>query len=635
MGRRGKGSSLCNTINSENQNMRMLFDKVNKRLEVIFKTSKRGGRIKDLSRLMNNPAIWFLAYQNIYPNKGAMTKGIDHVTMDGMSKDRVINLIRLLKQNLYRSKPVRRVYIPKPNGKKRPLGIPSGDEKLIQEVVKIILNAIYEPIFSNNSHGFRNERSCHTALKTIKFKWSGVKWLIDFDIKGYFDNINHKLLLKMLEKRIDDKKFINLIRNMLRAGYLEDWKFHRTYSGAPQGGICSPVLANIYLHELDIFIEELIRKFNKGKKRRVSPEYHKLKNRTVEMKHKIEQRKAEGEDYRHLVEKLRKLQEQYRSIPSTMTDDPNYKRLRYCRYADDFVLGVIGSKEEAKKVKTEIENFIHDNLKLEISAEKTGIRYSKDGTVFLGYEIRSYSNHKTVRTRVGGRFAIKRCMRERMQLHIPRTKLYDFNRRHKFGNLDTMKFKHKGELINHSDFEIISYYNGIMRGFANYYSLAQGAKSALKKVMYIAGVSLVTTLAAKHKCSAIKVRTRILNGKQMTYKYEHNGKTKKIKVFDLKQMRIPYSGYWNMDLLPARYTSLPPKSELLRRILAEKCEYCSKEKGYFEVHHVRKLADIKGKELWERVMIARRRKTMILCAECHDLLHAGKLPDGRFKRKYA
>jgi RNA-directed DNA polymerase len=574
----------------------MLFDKVNKRLEVIFKTSKRGGKIKDLSRLMNNPAIWFLAYQNIYSNKGAMTKGIDQITMDGMSEDRAINLISLLKHNLYRPKPVRRVYIPKPNGKRRSLGIPSGDEKLLQEVVKIILNAIYEPVFSYNSHGFREKRSCHTALNEIKHRWNGVKWLIDFDIKGYFDNIKHELLIKMLEKKIKDKKFINLIRNMLRAGYLEDWKFHRTYSGTPQGGIASPILANIYLHELDMFIKELVKGFSKGKRRRGSLKYSSIRRQMLPIKQKIEVQKTKGGDYQHLVKQVRKFQEQLRAIPSKATDDPDYKRLWYCRYADDFVLGVIGSKKEAITIKEKIQNFIHEKLKLEVSAEKTGISHAKDGTEFLGYEIRSYSGNKTLRMKIKGSFVVRRVISEQMQLHIPRRKLYNFMKKNQFGNMDTMKPKHKTKLINYSDYEIICNYNGIMRGFANYYSIANNAKGVLSKPMFIAKRSLYRTLANKHKCSSKKAIIHILNGNERTYKYEHKGKTKKLKVFELKEMKIPNEKSWNLDLVPVKYKTLYSRSELLSRILAQKCEYCSKEAGYFEVHHVRKLADIKGKK---------------------------------------
>ena len=230
----------------------MLPDTVRKRLETLGEVSRQGKRVNGLFRLMESQDMYLKAYANLYANKGATTKGIDGATMDGFSEDRVINLIELLRERRYAPKPVRRVYIPKKNGKLRPLGVPSGEDKLVQEVARMLLERIYEPTFSHDSHGFRTGRSCHTALEHIRHNWNGVKWLIDVDIKGFYDNINHTKLIALLEKKIDDKRFIGLIKAMLKAGYMEDWTFHKTHSGAPQGGIVSPILANAYLHELDI-----------------------------------------------------------------------------------------------------------------------------------------------------------------------------------------------------------------------------------------------------------------------------------------------------------------------------------------------------------------------------------------------
>jgi len=230
--------------NTDRKDTRMLSADTNRKLEAIEQASRNGVKVKDLSRLMNRPDIWFQAYANIYANEGAVTKGVDDTTMDGFSEDRVLNLIKLVKERLYKPKPVRRTYIPKVDGKLRPLGIPSGDDKLVEEVVRTILERIYEPVFSNHSHGFRPKRSCHTALSQIQY-WNGAKGLIDFDVQGFFNNVDHKILLSLLEKKIDDRKFIKLIKNLLRAGLMENWKFQKTYSGVPQGAICSPILANL------------------------------------------------------------------------------------------------------------------------------------------------------------------------------------------------------------------------------------------------------------------------------------------------------------------------------------------------------------------------------------------------------
>lgn len=219
---------------SESKGMLMQPDRVIKRLEALSEIPRQGKRINGLFRLMMSPELWLQAYANIYANKGATTRGVGSVTMDGFSEERVANIIKLLWEGRYRFKPVRRAYRSKGNGKRRPLEISSGDDKLVQEVIRIILERIYEPIFSDHSHGFRPGRSCHTALAEIHNTWNGVKLLIDMDIQGFYDNIDQDILIKMLEKKIDDPKFIKLIKSMLKAGYVEDWKFHGTYSRTPQ-----------------------------------------------------------------------------------------------------------------------------------------------------------------------------------------------------------------------------------------------------------------------------------------------------------------------------------------------------------------------------------------------------------------
>jgi RNA-directed DNA polymerase len=218
----------------------MLPATVIRRLEALGAISQQGKRLNGLFRLMENPILWHEAYANIYANDGAMTPGVGKTTLDGFSEERVASIITRLKNGTYRFKPTRRVYVPKKNGKKRPLGLSSGDDKLVQEVVRIILERIYEPIFETSSHGFRPGRSPHTALEQIGQEWTAVKWIIDMDIRSYFDTMNHDLLLSLLKKKIEDSRFIDLIKAMLDAGYLEDWRYHETYSGVPQGSIVDP-----------------------------------------------------------------------------------------------------------------------------------------------------------------------------------------------------------------------------------------------------------------------------------------------------------------------------------------------------------------------------------------------------------
>ena len=218
--------------------MRMLSARTGDKLRAISEVACKGRRVKDLRRLMNHPDLWMEAYLHIQGNKGALTRGTTTTTMDGYSPERAANLVELIRERRYKPNPARRVNIPtKVAGKTRPLGMPTADDKQVQEVLRMILERIYEPLFKDSSHGFRPQRSCHTALKDIYYRWSGVKWFIELDIKGFFNNINHEVLMGLLKKRIEDKQFLDLIRNMLEAGYVEDWQFHQTYSGTPQGGI--------------------------------------------------------------------------------------------------------------------------------------------------------------------------------------------------------------------------------------------------------------------------------------------------------------------------------------------------------------------------------------------------------------
>ena len=245
-------------------------------LERIEKCSSehKDGVFTRLYRYLLREDIYYAAYQKLYANKGATTQGIDNDTADGFSDFYVKELIQSLKDGTYKANPVRREYIPKKNGKLRPLGIPTFRDKLLQEVVRMILEAIYEPVFDSHSHGFRPGKSCHTALRQISSDFTGVVWFIEGDIQGCFDNINHEKLIEILSRKIKDSRFLNIIRQFLKAGYIENWKYNATYSGSPQGGICSPILANIYLNELDKKFREIAERFDKPRSAYQTPEYH-------------------------------------------------------------------------------------------------------------------------------------------------------------------------------------------------------------------------------------------------------------------------------------------------------------------------------------------------------------------------
>jgi len=606
----------------------MLTDTTHRRLDALGTLSRQGKRINGLSRLMENLILWKQAYANIYANSGATTAGVDGSSLDGMSHERLANLMAAVKSGTYRFKPVRRVLIPKSNGKTRPLGIPTGDDKLVQEVVRMLLVKIYEPIFSDDSHGFRNGRSCHTALMQVRQKWTGMKWIVNMDIKGYFDNIDHEILVNVLAKRIDDKRFIALVRSMLKAGYVQDWKFHDTFSGTPQGGVVSPILANIYLHELDEYVSELKAGFNRGNRRAPNREYKLISGAIERLMRRIDAYKANG-DTPKVEEGKRQLAElflQRKAFSSSDPMDANYRRLVYVRYADDFLIGIIGNRDEAISVMQQVAGFLGDKLHLEIATEKSGVVHASDGVRFLGCDVRTYSGNRNVRTVRSGRSITARSVSERMQLHVPAEKLRSFCQRKGYGIYDAHASTHRNSLIHLSEAEIVQTYNAEMRGLANYYGLANSVSRVLNKLHHLWLSSLWKTLAAKRQSTVTKVARSMKRQGGYTLVVRGKSGTHAFPIYSLKELRKEPITYKSVDLPPKTWIFMHSRSELIQRMEANQCEYCGTTEGKFEVHHIRKLKDVvKGKRLWEVIMTARRRKTLVMCVSCHKKLHAGVL----------
>ena len=255
-----------------------------------------------------------------------MTEGATQETADGMSLEKIESIIQALRQERYRWTPVRRTYILKKNGKKRPLGLPTWSDKLLAEVIRSILEAYYEPRFSSHSHGFRPNRGCHTALQEVIQKGRGTKWFIEGDLCACFDKIDHTILLDILAEHFQDNRFIRLITHLLKAGYLENWKFNTTLSGVPQGNIVSPIMSNIVLDRLDKYVEQqLIPAYTRGRLRKINPSYNRLAVIACKAR-------KEGN-----WEQVHKLKRQIQSMPSYNPNDPDFRRLWYVRYADDCV----------------------------------------------------------------------------------------------------------------------------------------------------------------------------------------------------------------------------------------------------------------------------------------------------------
>lgn len=583
-----------------------------------------------LYRNLYNSEFYLLAYQNIYANTGNMTAGTDGKTVDGMGMERIERLIKSLKDHSYQPNPARRTYIKKSNGKLRPLGIPSFDDKLVQEIVRMMLESIYEPTFSNRSHGFRPNRSCHTALMQLQDKFSGVKWFIEGDIKGFFDNISHAVLVSILRKRIHDEYFLGLIWKFLKAGYVEDWTFHRTYSGTPQGSIISPILSNIYLNEFDKFMERYTDEMRAEKRCAKFTPYWQLHEKIRWLKKgkcKPEAWSAmDGDSKKQYLKTIRTMTAQRYKMPALDPMDTAYKRLQYVRYADDWICGVIGNKEDAERIKADIKQFLSKELKLELSEEKTLITNAHDKARFLGFDVFA-SHSQQASTNKNG--AHVRYQTGRIKLYVPRDKWQK-----KLTDYTALKIKYvdgqevfvpteRTYLINSDDLEIVNQYNAEVRGIYNYYRIADNV-SVLGDFYYVMKYSLFKTFAAKYKTRISRIRKKYgyqrfgvkypsKSGKAVAYLYDEG--FKKDKDF----VTIP-----TVDVIPFVHRNLNSTS-LISRLKAQKCEWCGAEGVPIEMHHIKKIKDLKSKAGWEVVMIGRKRKTLALCHVCHDKLHAGKL----------
>ena len=581
-------------------------------------------KFERLYRILFNEELFYVAYQKIASNGGSTTKGSDGRSIDGMSLARIETLIASLKDESYQPHPSRRVHIPKKNGKTRPLGIPAFEDKLVQEVVRMILEAIYEGHFETTSHGFRPKRSCHTALLHIQKTFSGAKWFIEGDIKGFFDNIDHDVLVGILRERISDDRFIRLIRKFLKAGYVEDWTFHNTYSGMPQGGIVSPILANIYLDKLDKYVKEYIRHFDMGTKRRPGKESNDLANERKRTVRKLKKVK-DGTEKAALVARLKAIEQERAAFPNGDEMDESYRRLKYIRYADDFILGVIGSKEEAQRIKEDIKSFLSASLALELSEEKTLITHTGKSAKFLGYEITvTRNNHQ--RRDVQGR--LRRTYGKRVRLNVSmatlRDKLLEYGAMEiKLRNgKEVWKPKCRSGLIFNDDLEILDRYNRETVGFCNYYLIANNCV-VLHNFRYIMEYSMYKTFAGKYRSTVRKINKKYRYNKLFTVKYEQKGAIKSRTFYKTSFKRRTTAFNGSCDIEPYSIADVS-RTNLTDRLKAEKCELCGAT-GKLIMHHVRNLKDLKGKESWERLMSARKRKTIALCPSCHRLRHLGKV----------
>jgi group II intron reverse transcriptase/maturase len=568
-----------------------------------------------LYRYLLREDIYYSAYQKLYANKGAATRGTDNDTADGFGKKYVDTLITELENGTYQPKPMRREYIRKANGKMRPLGIPSFRDKLLQEVVRRFLEAIYEPQFNDCSHGFRPERSCHTALKQARCYFVGAKWFIEGDIKGCFDNIDHAVLIGILERKIKDSRFINIIRAFLKAGYIEDWRYNQTHSGTPQGGILSPILANIYLNELDTKVMEIKARFEKPREKAVTTEYRRLKSRIDRLE--IKAKTATGEEKAAIVKEISLLKKQRLSIPCTHDSDKN---IAYIRYADDFLLAVKGNREDCIAIKAELAEYLQTELKLTLSEEKTLITHSAEKVRFLGYDV-SIRRSAEVRTDSIGRKS--RSKNGTVELAVPLEKVERFMfDKGVIKQTASKEFHpvHRGGWLYMTDYEILERYNSEIRGILNYYQLAANYNK-LNYFCYLMEYSCLATLTGKYSSTISKVRDKYAQGKEWSVKYKtSSGVSREKKI--VKPADCRNSGECVDEIVRHIPTKKFTNNSIRERLLAEKCELCGKHgESLFEIHHVASLKELSGTRVWEAVMQKMRRKTLVVCEDCHAAIH--------------
>jgi group II intron reverse transcriptase/maturase len=571
-------------------------------LSVIRERGKRGLPLERLYRQLFNPQLYLLAYGRIYSNQGAMTAGVDGETVDGMSEQKIDCIIDAVRRERYRFKPARRVYIPKKNGKKRPLGLPSWADKLVGEVIRLLLEAYYEPTFSARSHGFRPRRGCHTALTEVAEKWTGTAWFIEGDISDCFGSLDQTILVGILAEKIHDNRFLMLLRNMLQAGYLEDWVWHATHSGAPQGGVVSPILSNIYLDRLDRFVEgTLVPEYTRGERRRHNKEFERVRMAASSAYRRGDQQKASA------------LRRQFRRLPSKDPNDPAYRRLRYIRYADDHLLGFTGPKAEAEQIKERLATFLRDDLKLELSREKTFITHARTGAArFLGYEITV--QHSETRRQANGV----------VWLRVPRDVIKSKSARYlQFG-----KPERRTDLMNRDDAAIIGTIGSEYRGLVQYYLLA-GNVSRLNRFRWCAETSMLKTLAAKHESTVTKMARKYKtvidtpHGRRTCFQaaVERAGRKPLVARFGGIPLKRQKKAVLDDNLLIPVKTR---RKELINRLRAGRCEICQ-ARAEVDVHQVRKLADLAKtgtpRPAWAQIMARRRRKTLVVCTPCHDTIH--------------
>lgn len=534
-------------------------------------------------------------YYKIKSKPSFMTSGVDNKTINDLPINEHFfeQIVKEMKTEKYKPKETKRVLILKKNGKPRPLGIPTIKDRIIQQILKILLETIYDKTFCNYNHGYRPNKGPHTVAENLR-TWYGISWFIEGDIVGYFDNIDHQILITIIKKKIKDQQVIDLLWKFLKAGVIIDGKKIKTKKGIPQGGVISPLLSNIYLNEFDIYMQNLKKQIDTKKTSIPNPDYIKKKSKLRSVK--IERKKA----YQEL-----------RAIKSTLRIGA---KIYYIRYADDWLIGIWGNKNTAKEILIQIEQFLMQKLKIVLAKEKTKITHAgKEKAKFLGLEINSPTPKKSFYTKTGPK---KRASHVRLNLNMPYQQIKNDLMEKGFFNEIKGKWFIKAitKWTNYRHSEILYRYNWIIQGYLNYYSYVDNKYEFHKIIGYILKHSCALTLGRKYK---LRSRKKVFKKFGANLKDPENGL--ELKIPDNFKKTVGKFNNKNKKMEPLKIVEWSMRTQ---HLLKGPCIGCGTTEN-LEIHHVKKLKNMKTKGKIGKIMSTLMRKQVPVCKKCHYMIHRG------------
>ena len=593
---------------------------------------------KIYDKLLDPNFLWE-SYLEISNKKGAYTKGVNNETLDGFSDEDVKNIINKLKDQSFAFKPFKRIFIEKPNGKKRPIGIPSPKDKVVLKAMSKLLVKVFEPEFLNTNHGFRSKKGTHTALESIT-KWSGTKWFIEGDITAFFDSIQHHLLIGILSKKINDKRFLDLCWKAIRVNYVEFPNVDiekKNVIGTPQGSTLSPILANILLHEFDLFMDKLIKESNdSGRTSKDNPEYKKIHSRISSLRQAFlpswRYKPLSEENKQNRLNEILQLEKLRRQLPSKIKAE-GY-RIYYVRYANDFLIGINGNEIIAKRVRSKIKEFLSSKLNLSLNVSKTKVTSALTSRAyFLGAFIRALTSRtndqpnrknsvtkfdRKVRARIPQGYV--RCFAP-IENIVEKLKEQGICKIYNFKNRQVIPTR-KSSWVFLDNEQIVEKYNYLWNGLLNYYSFAYN-RAQLNFIQYLLLHSAACTLMNKLRLTS---RAKVFKkfGKELVVKQAGRGQGKEVKFnyqTTLKRLEKFNTGKKNDKNLGLPYYVFNYAIRSKKPLNAQ-CSICGTSSNV-EMHHRRPLKASKTENTFKGIKINLARKQIPLCRECHLKVHTG------------